>query len=276
MFDANLTTRIRDAISVQVGPRDKTLLTNLRAETNHLAARGLAISGNAIISYTSAAADELRVRAKIVWAAIARSHGSMVGRADDATLGDLQGQIVEHINVQATQVRNLAQESVRRVAAQAKIDSNHLQNTIATVARELINEAHVEAQFYVDNLQRVATMHSSGPAITIHGNVGAVQTGTFATAHINLSGAGRDRLVETLEALQSEIQRNPEATTEQREQATELTTDVITAVKAEKPNGAKVAGLLGGLATTVQTVASLRGAWEMVRTAAIAVGLLSE
>jgi hypothetical protein len=275
MFDTTLTTRIRDAIGVQVGPRDQILVANLRAETNRLAARGMAISGNAIHSYTNATVDELRVRARIVWAAISRSHTSMVGRADASTLGDLQGQITEHINVQATQVRNLAQENVRRVIDSAKINSNHFQNTIATVARELIQEANVEAQFYVDNLQRSATEASSTPGITIHGNVGAVQTGTFATAHVNLTGTGRDRLVETLEKLKNEVGRNREATAEQREQATELVTDVIAAVKAEKTNGAKVAGLLGGLATSVQTVASLRGAWEMVRTAAIAVGLLS-
>jgi hypothetical protein len=275
MFETNLTTRIRDAIGVQDGPRDKTLIANLRAETNRLAARGLAISGNAIHSYTNAASDELRVRAKIVWAAISRSHTAMLGRADASTLGDLQVQITEHINAQASHVQNLAQDSVRRVTERARLNSNHFQNTIATVARELIQEANVEAQFYVDNLQRAATGGSPAPAITIHGNVGTVQTGTFATAHVILTGAGRDKLVEALEALRNEVERNPEATADQKEQATELATDVIAAVKAEKTNGAKVAGLLGGLATTVQTVASLRGAWEMVRTAAIAVGLLS-
>jgi len=36
----------------------------------------------------------------------------------------------------------------------------------------------------------------------------------------------------------------------------------------------KISGLFGGLGTTVQTVASLRGAWEFVRDAAVAVRLL--
>lgn len=275
MFDSSLTTRIRDAISVQLGPRDRTMQGNLQAQTRVLSARGMAVSGVAVTSYSKIAGDELRVRAGIVWGAIRRSHASMVGQADDQTLANLQGQLTEHISVHATKVRDLAVACVKRMP-QMRLEPSLIETTVANLARELIREWSVEAQFYVDELQRAARANSSSAAITIHGNVGAVQTGSYATAHVSMTGAVRDKLVETLETLRSDILQNAEASAEQREQATELAADVITAVKAEKPNGPKIAGLLGGLATTVQTVASLRGAWDFVRAAAIAAGIALE
>jgi hypothetical protein len=47
----------------------------------------------------------------------------------------------------------------------------------------------------------------------------------------------------------------------------EITGEVIEAAKAEKPNGRKISMLLGGLAQGIQTIASLRGAWDLVSNA---------
>jgi hypothetical protein len=48
---------------------------------------------------------------------------------------------------------------------------------------------------------------------------------------------------------------------------------MVVAARAKKTNGPKLAGLLNGLAVSVQTVASLRPAWDFVSIAARAMGI---
>jgi hypothetical protein len=68
------------------------------------------------------------------------------------------------------------------------------------------------------------------------------------------------RLLQALEQLQAAIAQNAEMTPNQRADSAEVVRDLITATKTSKPNGSKLLGLLNGLAVSIQTVASLRGA----------------
>jgi hypothetical protein len=272
VLESSVIDRIRELIAAQIEPRQRSLHSALQGATRMLAAGGMTGSGNAAHRYGEIASDELKVRAHIIWSAIQRSHVSMNGHLEGTTLQDLQQQLAEHINAQASRVR-VATTSFSKNLPRADMLNAQIEVTISTITRDLLRQMNVEAQFYVDRLGQPAAQ-SGTASITINGNVAAVQTGMYATAHISLTGHDRDRLVEALQELRQALAQNAEASVEQREQGTELVADVITAVTAEKPNAPKIAGLLGGLATTVQTVASLRGAWEFVRDAAIAAGLL--
>jgi hypothetical protein len=269
MLEGKVIARIRESIEALTAPRQRTLLEELQRDEAFINGRGLLGSSAAANKYIATASDELKVRANIVWTAIRRAHGSLVGQYAEGTLQDLRDQLAEHIRAQAASVRYTTLDRMKN----HQPNDGMIRGALDTVAGELLREANVEAEYYVDQLHG-AGQTAAGASVIIHGNVGAVQTGTYATAHVSMSVHDRDRLVGALEALRQAIQQNAEATAEQRDQGTELVGDIISAVTAEKPNPPKISGLLGGLATTVQTVASLRGAWEFVRDAAIAVGLL--
>ena len=54
----------------------------------------------------------------------------------------------------------------------------------------------------------------------------------------------------------------------------EVVADSQAEIEKTKPNSVKLKGLLGGLAITVQTLGSLGAAWEMVKAAASAAGII--
>jgi hypothetical protein len=274
MIDQAIISRIDDSISANLAPRKRTLLGNFQAASRDLAARGMTGSGNAAAQYASIACSELKVRAELIWDAIQRSHSSLATRADTATLEDLKQQFAKHFNIQVAKIREAA-------TAQGKYLPRHdllvpqIEVSISTVARELVHKKNVEAAFYFDHLQRQAAQSTPAAPITIQaGHIGAVLTGAHAVAHLSMSAQENTRLAEALEALRQALQTSSEATPEQRTEVEEIAGELITAVKAEKPNRPKISGLLGGLATSVQTIASLRPAWESVRDAAIAAGVL--
>lgn len=125
-----------------------------------------------------------------------------------------------------------------------------VEKAIRDKAGELTARLDIEAQFYVDELKRPALAAASGSVLNFHGPVGAVQTAPFATANVSLMGADGARLIAALEELRQAIARSTETTPDQRVASAEIVGDLIVAAKAEKPNASKVAGLLGGLATT--------------------------
>lgn len=278
MLPANVVQRIAELIAAYQGERDRKLAENLLAAQRQLAAKGMIGSGNTAHQFGRIGCDELQVRAGIIWNAIQRTLSAAGAPADAATLQDLKQQLTHHINAQAAQVRGAAVGKVPPLHGPTRTPIvKHIEETIATKARESIDQLGLEAAFYVEQLQRAAAQPPAAPTagVTINnsGNIGAVQLGPYSVAHVAMSAQDGARLAEAIEALRQALRENAEATADQRAQGDEIAGELVAAVRAERPNPPKIAGLLGGLATTVQTVASLRGAWELVRDAAIAAGI---
>lgn len=270
MLDTHVLTRIKDYIGAELGPRDRTLGIALRDAQSEFVKHGTLNSSMAAQRYAQVGRDELAVRARIIWAAVRRSYESLVGPTYGvSTLDDLRQQISAFMEEQARIVGGIAAERAKSHDAYRSI----IEVEIANYRRELVRMLDIEAQFFVDGLKRATSEGGTAPVMNFHGPVGTVQTGTFATAHVLLSGHDRERLTQALANLAQAIERNTEVLAEQKRQAAELVTDAVSAVKAQEPNPPKITGLLGGLAQTIQTVASLRDAWTLVRDAAIAAGL---
>lgn len=275
MLDQSIIDRISASITAYLSPRDRTLTDNLRAAASQLAARGMIGSGNTGAQFARIGADELTVRAKIIWNAIQRAHVASGAPLASETQTDLQKQIDQHVKTHSFQVQALVNEVVPPLNGHIRSTIiTHIQETITTGTHQILAQLAVEAGFYVDDLRRQAAQPSPTAPVTIHaGHIGAVQTGAYAVAHISMTAQESARLTEALEKFRQALQASSEASAEQRTQGEEIAGELITAVKAGKPNGPKISGLLGGLATSVQTIASLRPAWELVRDAAIAAGI---
>jgi len=274
MLDENIHARINAYIAAETAPRGRALKEALQAEQNRLNARGLLRSGNAVRAAAGLGANELRVRATIVRDAVLRSHISMSGQLAESTLEDLREEIRGHVGRQARNVQSIVAASVtisiRGMGTEAKL-AQSVADELATCEREAVNRLDIDIQEYVDSLKRSAEASARRapgaptPPFNFYGPVGSAQTGDYATANVSFSDpADRARLIHALEELHGAIEQNTEMPADARAEIGEITGEVIEAAKAEKPNGRKISMLLGGLAQGIQTIASLRGAWDLV------------
>lgn len=112
------------------------------------------------------------------------------------------------------------------------------------------------------------------PTIIINGSVGAVQTGSNATANVQQRTLGdSSALLEALQQLRTSVCGAPELNSKEKD---ELLTDIDKAqaeLKVENPSKSKLINWLGGFAAVVQTIGSAQPAFELVRAAAKALGL---
>jgi hypothetical protein len=269
MLTVAVLTRIRNSVSADLRPRDRTLREAIQAAISRITPHQGALSGASAHACLEAGRAELQVRADIIWLVIKRSYTSLVGHDSPTALEDLQQQIAEHLTAEARIVSELAAEFWRRHNQQMSL---MIRDTIDIETRnELRTKYENEAHFFVDELRQTSSGAPAGASVVnIHGPVGSVQTGPNAIANVVLNASDINQLVEALESLRTAIQASAEMSNQQQAASLELVSDLIVATRSAKPNPAKIGGLLKGLAATVTTVASVQRAWDLVRGAAIA------
>jgi hypothetical protein len=284
MLNENIRARINAFVAAEIAPRRRAFKEALQAEQNRLNARGLLKSGVGVRAAVRLGADELRVRATIVRGAVLRSYSSMSGQlAGESTLEDLREEIRGHVGTQAGNVQSIVAAtvaiSIRGLGTEAKL-AQSVADELATCELEAVNRLDIDVQEFVDNLKRSAEMSERGAPggsiahLNFFGSVGAVQTGHYAIANVSFSDpADRARFIHALEELRRAIEQDTEMPANARGEISEIAGDLIEAANAEKLNGRKLSMLLGGLAQGIQTVASLRGAWDVVSDAAAMAGV---
>jgi hypothetical protein len=269
MLQANVLQCIRETIEAELRQRNRGVRDRAQGSDRKIAATQGSLSGAAIAARAQIACDELTVRAEIIWSIIQRCHKSFSAERGDSLLSDLQHQINELVSAEAVIVFNHVDGGASALyPTQLR---THIDDALTVRRIELITKLKNEARFYVQDIKQPPISDPSG--ITIHGNVGSVQTGDYAQAHIHINADGGAGLAGALEKLRAAIMEAAEMTADQRDESVEVVNDLIVAARAPKPNGPKLIGLMSGLASTIRTVASLQGAWEFVRDHARMMGL---
>lgn len=265
MLQSNIRERITEHIEASTRPRCRTVSRAASEILGKQVASGTLGSSRAQFAYADIAEHELAVRAELVWQAITQAFESMQGELSDSTQQDLHREALIHVDEQALAV-------ARCIRSVCNSRGSAFDQQLQQYAEEQAAQLAVKAKYFVDQLRRPKT---DGSHLTqnFHAPVGAVQLGAHATAHVSLEGPTSARVVQALEGLLAALGKSTEISAEHHEQSAELVTDLIAALKAEKPSPPKVKGLLGGLAMSVQTVASVRGAWQAVKDASALIGL---
>ncbi len=255
MLPQSTADRIRDSIEAELGPRATDLAAAVNACDSDFARHGAFNSSRRILQRGVVACHELTVRAEIIWRII-QQYRRLFGEPDEALIADLTRQLHDHISAQVNDVLKLTGPQ-----------------PLAECRDQLIKKFSNQALLFVEELKREPAAGAAGGMTNFYGPVGAVQTGPHATAHVHIDAAGTARLLDALEKLRDELPKAADMVLDEREQGTELVRDIMAAAQAPKPNSSKLSGLLMGLSLLVQTVASLRPAWDAVRYAAKAVGI---
>jgi hypothetical protein len=267
MLTARAIDSIRESVEAELGPRSTSLAAALNACDSEYARAGQFHSSMRVARRGLIACQELTIRAEIIYGLIQRCR-PWFSDLDDVLIADLGDQIREHVTAQAAVV---LQQSGLKPPSETSRYTKLVDEPLTECRDKLIRKFAIQARFFVEDLRRQPAAAVGG--VTIHGNVGALQTGAYATARVHIDAAGSARLIDALEQLRAALPSAADMELGEREQGTELVGDVIVAARAGKPNGAKLAGLLMGLGTIVQTVASVRPAWEAVRQAANVIGI---
>lgn len=109
----------------------------------------------------------------------------------------------------------------------------------------------------------------------IQGNVGSVQTGANAVANVvqNLGTDERTALVSALQQVKEAIGIAPSLPEPQRRELLEIAHECSSQLESESPNDTQLLNMFNILGTTIQSIAGVQPAYQVLKTALLAVGI---
>lgn len=217
---------------------------------------------------------EIAARALVVWRNLHRAHGSFGSQRSEGLLADLSAAFNAEFDAALQALRPRFDADMKGHPHSAKGPDWSAQFAAAR-DHELVKYA-AEIEHYVASLESAAARGApAATSYTFHGTVGAVLTAQGAVANVvqNINPDQREALLKALELVKQAIGAAPEIQEQDRRELVEFADEAAGEIEKERPNTRRLALTLQSLAAAVQGVASGPGAYEVLRSAAAAIGI---
>ena len=134
---------------------------------------------------------------------------------------------------------------------------------------EVLTRHEVEIDLFVDTRSKATPESEIKSQYYFYGNVGAVQSGAYASATVALSiGASeKTQLLNAIDGVVGALKRTEQAEVGNRTELIEIASECRDILNAPEPNRTKLAVYLDTLSASVQGIASAGAAYEALRTA---------
>ena len=259
---------IQERARLDLQDRVETLGRVVRQIREEMASRGALASGMTIIQVRDAVRSEARVRANLIWHAIARGltaarqpltsnlavdMKALVRSLLDAHMDDLE----RHLNDAHDLMSRRNQEGIRDLIAPALDRVNNEIDYALLSAHEGDESQHPDT------------------VVNVYQSQGIVQTGAHSIANLSVVfGEDEKRQVaEALDLARQSLDHQPDRHSSERGQALVLVSEAEAEIQEAQPNLVKLRGMLSGIAATVQTLGASRAAMEALKAAGALVGL---
>ncbi|MEJ2253986.1 MAG: hypothetical protein P8Y75_06410 [Nitrospirota bacterium] len=270
MSDFNaIRDRAKKLIIVQFEERNHLLKQELDKAKGDAAARGLLRSGPMMGFVRSIVARELELRSVIAWESLVRVHKTLGARVYPSLRDELTNELNGYIREQYSSLSRVVEREANLAPESLSSDHGWKKNF------DHIKKKHdIEVQLYVDSLQVEAGQATGGASYNFYGNVGAVQTGPYASANVvqRLSPEDYQALINALELVRTSLDivqnLNP-----QKDDLLQIVDESVSELKGDNPNSTKIKTLLYTVAASIQTVASAKPAYETLKSALLPLGI---
>lgn len=274
MLDPNITRHVETALQVKASEFAHRIKKRI-AKIRHSAQPG---NSRAILLYAQVFHEELDGRALYVFDEIKRALQLHRPQLDNTIANWLDGLHITETRRQCTELQRLIAELFDTPAVRAfgLSPAAQLQGPLNEQCDRLREKYTFEISNLVRELRQIQ-QEQPAPPVTINnsGNIGALQTGAGATATVamNVREGDRAALLAAIEQLGAALQSAQQLNHEQQRHALDIIEQLKAVAQEEAPKPALLRGLLVGLGYTVQTIAAVRPAWDLVRSAAQPLGI---
>lgn len=281
MLDPNVARLAARQIENRFNDSDGQLARQLLQIASEAALQGASRSSRVAVTMVSACGNDIRVRAAAVLDAFRRALDAVGQPLSDEDAQEFRTNIAEHIAGAARRARGVLEtnSTYRSVVQTLNIPESNFINKLR--GAEQAAKDHVDAEVELFLVARSASESSpaagGASSVSIHnyGNVGAIQTGSGASASFSMivNQDEKDVLKAALEDLRSAIEDLGAADFPPADDTIGAIDSASQELSSETPNKVTVIGLLSGIGAVVSTVASLRPAYDAVKSAAALIGV---
>jgi hypothetical protein len=272
MLDESLAKIVEDLVSTQLADRDRHVQDEHSRILNDMAARGLASSGGTISRVRRLCEDELQIRAPLIMEQLATVIKTVNIGPYDTLSEDLMRELERHLLPEVEKLQGVVNKVARLMFG--KIEN--LDTSLDEARDRALKRATAQINLFVAGLKRAGDETGRQTGLTFYGPVGLVQTGPGASAHVTQIITLDDwrRLFEALERVREQVESREEVEEYSKKDLIAVIDDARSDVSKEQPNMLRLRSLCSTIATTIQTAASLRPAYELLKGALLPFGVV--
>lgn len=269
MLNEQIARLATERIRLEIGEQNARLQGEIIRIRSEMAARGMLNSGNTLHKVAQACADAARDRGQIAWQTLYRFVTTAGVHYYDGLAEDLKTVVSEFLPLALGDLKGYPRQEAQRLSNQnaaAQLEQMVEDARAATLAK-IKNEIDLFA-VSIKNRQAMTPEKPDTQVFNIYSPVGSIQTGANAVAYVtqNIDTATKDKLNEALSAIEEALARIDTLPTHPKAEVVEIVREAKAEIAKSEPNTTKLRSLLSTTATSIQTVASMKPAYELLKT----------
>lgn len=273
MLDRKVIELTDGIVQTQFAERRQRLPEELGAVAQQCSARGLLNSGHHVQRVLEICRREIETRGWIVYNAHIRVLSQLVIEPYPELSRDLKGRLSYFLPL-GDDYAQASKELAMRLGLQSHPD------TRVDEAREhVLAKIGTEIDLFVETLVRRRQQGGDQPDRTsvynFYSGVGAVQTGPGSIANVvqHIGSQEKEALQEALTAVRDALSILSGTKDFPKEDVIELVDEAHTEVAKPTPNRVKLSSMLSTIGETIRVVGSMNGAYQLLKTALLPLGI---
>jgi len=268
MLDQQVVNLANDRIRLEIDGHRRKFHEDVKRAEREVAAREPFRPGARFEKVGSLGVDAVRDRGQIIWQTLFRFVTLSGVTWYEGLTEDLKRVVADRLSESVGDIKGYA-DKVEREMREPRLLTlvSHLRTKIEDARTTTLKTMNSEIDLFVISLKNGAQAPKNQPAQTvfnISSPVGAIQTGANAIAHVSqaIDPATRDKLLGVLIDLGQRLENIDALPGHPKHEIAELIKDSETEIRKDTPNWTKIRNFLSSIATSIQTVAALKPAYE--------------
>ena len=274
MLDPKIAGLARRMIQVQLDERRGHVGQEAEVVVNKLVLQGLGRSGAIIQEIHKLCANEVVIRAMLMWQVFIRVMSSLRVQRTETLAIELKNEIENYSPQVLDDLTQIMDRYTRNIGiAEPKSLSSAWGHAMRKVYAEIDLFICLQPEKAKGKEEQVEFLKN---VIYVNSPVGFIQIGTGSTANVTqiLGSQEQEALVLALDIIKKNVANMQELPNHSKEEIQELIEESLTEVKKPKPNVKRLQSILTGIATTIQTIGSLQPAYQTLKAALLPLGIL--
>ncbi len=267
MLDQNVVSVMESKAKHDLDDRRAVFEREMAQIKEEMVALGTLCSGGTVRRILNAMEAEYRIRAQLIWQAFARAFTAAAVTPAAELLSEAKTRLARILDEKSNDMLKYHADlkGIMRGGTPPK--------TLETLRQSALDRANTEIDYLGIVSSRQTTPSSDTSNNVFYQCSGIFQTGSGSIILSAIGAEERHAIAEAIEASKRALAADGTVDAKQRNEASELLSDLEAEMERPEPNSQRIRAALWGLAMTVQTLAATPQAYQLVKGAAALFGL---
>ncbi len=270
MVDQEIIRIARNRTQIEISEQNARIKEEIERIKAEMSARGTLHSSMTLKRITDICADAVKTRGQLTWQTYFRFLTTAGISHSDTLANELKELVSYHLPEQLGDLKGYVKQNADLVGSPNLFD--RLAHELDKARAVTLAKVGTEIDLFVHSLRKKEEMKIEGKnstVVNIYSPVGSIQTGDYATANVtqHLDADVRAALSEALNQIAVMLADSNIALPQPKAEIVELVDEGQQELKKNTPNITRLRSLLSAVGGSIQTVASMKPAYEMLKQA---------